>query len=78
MNRLQTLTSQFLTYGRTQEEDEELLDALSEITDVDKAVKEYWDSLIDKDDAEASRTARVIETAKWSHDYKEFVTRWSQ
>lgn len=78
MNRLQTLTSQFLTYGRTQQEDEELLAALAEITDVDKAVRAYWYALIDKDDAESSLTARVIGTSKWSDKYKEFVRRWSQ
>ena len=34
--------------------------------------------MIDKDDAEASRTGQVIGTATWSHAYKEFVKRWSQ
>ena len=65
------MTRQLLTYERTQKEDEEL-------TYFDKAVSVYWDCLIDKDSAEASRTSRCTRVAKWSNDYMEYLTTWSK
>lgn len=54
----------------TREEDEQLMrERLSKITEIGEAISEYWDCIIDKEDAESRRMATC--TGVWSTGWKD-------